>query len=288
MAMAEKTLLIEFFQPFAQYRNPFTFYYSQTYPLPPKSTIVGMLQNALGDWYGNERGINKWWSLKVSVHGGFESVFWNYQQLIKGEVSLVRFRGKPTLWNQWSTKKERGKLNQGPIHSTSWTLRRVPAPVFQQELFNGWLYIFLRHEDEGFLEEIKSALENPKKVLSLGRSEDVVFVKHIGFIEGTNKKAKEIAIRYPTYVATSVEMLKKKEYPTYSIPTKVVFRNDGKPVRHKAEISRDTLRDVEFKSVIYVGAWTFLKFNKEVDLEEYILRGKKFKVVSDKNASGWL
>ncbi|MGB9831021.1 MAG: CRISPR-associated protein Cas5, partial [Fervidicoccus fontis] len=49
---SKNTLFVEIFQPFAQYRNPFTFYYAQTYPLPPKSTILGMLQNAVEDWYG--------------------------------------------------------------------------------------------------------------------------------------------------------------------------------------------------------------------------------------------
>lgn len=278
MAMAEKTLFIELFQPFAQYRNPFTFYYAQTYPLPPKSTIVGMFQNALNDWYGQDHGLNTWWEdLKISIHGGFETIFWNYQQLIKATksgISLVRFKGRPTLWNQ--------KL---PLYHFSITSQR--SPVLQQELFNGWLYIFLKG-DRGLLNEIKEALERPRKVLSLGRSEDVVFVKYIEFTEGTNKRAREIAITYPTYVTTPTEMLRRKEYPTYAIPTKVVFRNDGKPVRHKTEISRETLRDVEFKSVIYVGAWTFLKFNEKVDLEEYVLGEKKFKVVSDKNASGWL
>jgi len=287
MVMAEKTLLIELFQPFAQYRNPFTFYYAQTYPLPPKSTIIGMLQNALNDWYGQERGTEKWWSLNVSVHGGFESVFWNYQQLIKGEISFVRFRGRPTLWNQWSTKKEKGKLNQSPIYSTSWAFRRIPAPVLQQELFNGWLYILIRG-DKDFLGEIKEALERPQKVLSLGRSEDIVFLKRTEFIKGKEKEAREIAIKHPTYVRVPVDMLRKKEYPTYSIPVRVVFKNKGNPVKHKAEINTETFRDVKFESVIYVGAWTFLKFRNKVKLEEYSYGDIRFKVVADEKASGWL
>ncbi|WP_324735715.1 type I-B CRISPR-associated protein Cas5b [Thermococcus sp. SY098] len=277
MTMSEKTLLIELFQPFAQYRNPFTFYYAQTYPLPPKSTIIGMLQNALDDWYGHNRGVDEWWNLKVSVHGGFESVFWNYQQLIKATkagISLVRFRGKPTLWNQ-----------NLPLYGFPVTSQR--SPVLQQELFNGWLYILIRG-DRGFLGEIKEALERPRKVLSLGRSEDVVFLRRVEFIVGKEKKAREIAIKYPTYVGVSTEMLRKKEYPTYSIPVKVVFKNDGKPVRHKAEINTNTFRDVEFKSVIYVGAWTFLKFKEKVRLEEYSIEGKRLKVVTDESASGWL
>ncbi len=291
MTMAEKTLLIELFQPFAQYRNPFTFYYAQTYPLPPKSTIIGMLQNALNDWYGQREGVEKWWSLKVSVHGGFESVFWNYQQLIKGEISFVRFRGKPTLWNQWNTKKEKGKLNQGPICPTSWTLRRVPAPVFQQELFNGWLYIFLRHEDEDFLEKIKRALESPKKVLSLGRSEDVVFVRNVEFVEKQkrdNDCFQEVGIIYPTYVKVPTDLLKKKEYPTYSIPVKVIFENNGQPVRHKAEITKSTFRKVNFEPVIYVGAWKYLKLMDKVEIEIYQGPMGEFKIVNDKKASGWL
>ena len=288
MAMAEKTLLIELFQPFAQYRNPFTFYYAQTYPLPPKSTVIGMLQNALNDWYGNERGIKEWWSLKVSVHGGFESIFWNYQQFIKGEISLVRVHGRPTLWNQWSTKREKGKVNQGPLYPTrDVTLKRTPSPVLQQELFNGWLYILLRGKGK-FLSEIKDALEKPRKILSLGRSEDVVFIRRVEFIERKEKKAREIAIKYPTYVRVPIEMLRKKEYPTYSIPIRVVFKNNGKPVRHKAEISVKTFRDVDFKPVIYVGAWTFLKFSNKVRFEEYSFDGVQLKVVADKKASGWL
>lgn len=279
MAMVEKTLLIELFQPFAQYRNPFTFYYAQSYPLPPKSTIIGMLQNTLNDWYGHNKGIDEWWNLRVSIHGGFESVFWNYQQLIKGTktgISLVRFKEKPTLWNQ-----------NLPLYGFPMTSQR--SPVFQQELFNGWLYILIKGE-ESFLNEIKDALKKPRKVLSLGRSEDIIFIRRVEFVEGKLKQnsARDVAIKYPTYVKVNAETLRKKEYPMYSIPVRVVFRNNGKPVKHKVEINAETFRDVKFESVIYVGTWTYLKFEKKVSLEEYIADGMRFKIINDESASGWL
>jgi len=294
MTMAEKTLLIELFQPFAQYRNPFTFYYAQTYPLPPKSTIIGMLQNALDDWYGQREGLEKWWSLKVSVHGGFESVFWNYQQLIKGEISLVRFYGRPILWNQWTTKKEKGKVNQGPVYPNhDLSLKRSPAPVSQQELFNGWLYILLRHENEGFLEKIKNALERPRKVLSLGRSEDVIFIRNVRFINESEVKpddAIELGIIYPTYVyvKSPFDMLERLEYPTYYLPVKVIFKNGEKPVGHKVEINERTFRDVEFKPVIHVGPWKYLGLKKEIPFEEYRLGKVVLRVPNGKEVSGWL
>ncbi|WP_054839622.1 type I-E CRISPR-associated protein Cas5/CasD [Thermococcus sp. JCM 11816] len=112
----------------------------------------------------------------------------------------------------------------------------------QQELFNGWVYIFLKGGNESLLNDIKDALEQPRKVLSLGRSEDVVFIRRVEFVEGKKKTAKEVAIRYPTYVATSIEMLRRKEYPTYAIPIKVIFKNEETPVKHKAEINTNTFR----------------------------------------------
>ncbi len=44
-----------------------------------------MLQNATNRYYDPE-----FWKLKISVHGGFESIFWNYQQLIKGYPYLEK------------------------------------------------------------------------------------------------------------------------------------------------------------------------------------------------------
>lgn len=83
-----------------------------------------MLQNATGKYYDED-----FWNLKVSVHGGFESVFWNYQNLIKGDISLAMYRGKIVLWNQGL-----------PLYSGG--LKSQRTPVYQQELFNGHLYIF--------------------------------------------------------------------------------------------------------------------------------------------------
>ena len=274
--MSEKTLFIELFQPFAQYHIPFTFYYAQTYPLPPKSTIIGMLQSALNDWYGNERGLDTWWDLKVSIHGGFESVFWNYQQLIKGTkdgISLVRFKGRPILWNQ-----------DRPLYY--YPIRSQRTPVYQQELFNGWLYIFLRGSAD-LLEEIRQALLSPDKVLSLGRSEDVIFVRRAEFVEPAKRyRAKEVIFTYPTYIRLPNESLRVERFPAYSIPVKVVFRNDGRPITHKAEISSNTERDVCFKSVLYAGVGYIAKLAEKVWVERFEVDGlMPFKILLN---YGWL
>ncbi|MEM5832335.1 MAG: type I-B CRISPR-associated protein Cas5b [Candidatus Aenigmatarchaeota archaeon] len=237
--MVEKTLFIEIFQPFAQYRNPFTFYYAQTYPLPPKSTIIGMLQNATEDWYGREYG-EEWWNLKVSIHGGFESIFWNYQRLIKGEIEIKKENGKIILYNQGL-----------PLYSEGIESQR--SPVYQQELFNGHLYIFIKG-NENLLNKVKEGLEKPRKILYLGRSEDVVFIKNVREIEPKKRIEikDDVKLTYPTYLLREIPLINKK-YPVYSIPIKVIFENEGKLVKHKAEITKNTERKVEFKTVIYTG-----------------------------------
>ena len=269
--MAEKILFIELFQPFAQYRNPFTFYYAQTYPLPPKSTIIGMLQNACNDWYGNRYGMEKWWNLKVSVHGGFESVFWNYQNLIKGDVEL---KNDGKLWNQ--------KL---PLYGKS--IKSQRTPVYQQELFNGHLYIYIKGEDD-LIEKIKESLEHPPKVLSLGRSEDVVFIKEIKEITPKETIAVEgdIKLKYPTYILEEKVAIAKLKYPVYSIPVRVIFKNQGMPVKSKSEITKKTEREVELKKVIYTGFdyTLILKEGEMIVCECYEVDSKRIRIVE----GGWL
>jgi len=260
----ERTLFIELFQPFAQYRNPFTFYYAQTYPLPPKSTIIGMLQNATGKYYDED-----FWNLKVSVHGGFESVFWNYQNLIKGDINLVMHKGKIELWNQ-----------SLPLYSVG--LKSQRTPVYQQELFNGYLYIFIRG-DTGLIELIKSSLENPKKVLYLGRSEDVVFTKNVIDVNAYNAERgvktvkKNIWLSYPTYIKLKDKdsgkqfPIKNEKFPVYSIPVRVEFWNNGNRIKNKAELSRETERKVDFETVIHTGSDYVIYLNEGIEIEIFKL-----------------
>ena len=278
----ERTLFIELFQPFTQYRNPFTFYYAQTYPLPPKSTVIGMLQNATGKYYDED-----FWNLKVSVHGGFESVFWNYQNLIKGDISLAIYRGKIMLWNQGL-----------PLYSGGLNSQRTP--VYQQELFNGHLYIFIRGDTE-LIELIKSSLEKPKKVLYLGRSEDVVFTKNVIDINAYDVERsvktvkKNIWLSYPTYIKLrdkdSGEQfpIKNEKFPVYSIPVRVEFWNNGNRIKNKAELSKETERRVDFETVVHTGLDYVIYLSKDIEIEIFKLNlnGKNliFKIPVD---FGWL
>ena len=277
--MGEKTILLEVFQPFAQYKNPFTFYYAQTYPLPPKSTIIGMLQNVTGRYYDEA-----FFDIKLNIQGGFESVFWNYQQLIKGSkegINLVNYKGKPKLWNQGF-----------PLYGNGITSQR--SPIFQQELFNGHIYIFMRGDEE-LLEEIEQALSNPPVTPYLGRSEDILFLRgvyteeDIDFSEKIAKK--NIWLTNSSYLKLKNENedfpVKNEKFPVYSIPLKVLFKNGENPISNKAEITKYTKRVPEFETVMYTGLDQVIFLQSPVKIGTYKIKGKDltFKIPEE---FGWL
>jgi CRISPR-associated protein Cas5t len=278
----EKITLIEIFQPFAQFRNPFTFYYAQTYPLPPKSTIIGMLQNITGRYYDED-----FHDLKVSIHGGFESFFWNYQSLIKGGkdgITLIEHKKRIKLWNQGF-----------PVYGSGITSQR--SPVFQQELFNGHLYIFIKGE-ESLVEEIEKSLLNPSKIPYIGRSEDVIFLRGIyneDNISFSEKRArKNIWLTQPAYIKLKANNesneefpIKNEKFPVYSIPLKVLFKNGANSIKNKAEINKSTQRLPEFETVMYTGVDQVIFLENEVKIENYSIIDKNltFKIPAE---FGWL
>ena len=275
--MEERVLYIKIFQPFAQYRNPFTFYYAQSYPLPPKSTIIGMLQNATERYYDEN-----FWNLKVSIHGGFESFYWNYQNLIKGNIHLVKINKSLLLWNQ--QRNQQGPLYYSPVKSPR-------EPVFQQELFNGHIHLFIRGPSE-LLDKIKNALSRPKKVLTLGRSEDVIFIEEIvPDIKAKKEISEEIWLTYPTYVKLRGLPIRKERFPVYSIPIEVRFLNNGIPIKNKAELSKSTERKTKFEKVLYTGTEYVIYLENGSVVERYEIRsggGSKHLVFKILSNFGWL
>lgn len=82
-----KILKLKLFQETACYKKPFAFKVAETYPLPPYSTIIGMLHKALQAKSG------EYFDMNISVQGEYESIFSNYQNLRmykgKGQVTAM-------------------------------------------------------------------------------------------------------------------------------------------------------------------------------------------------------
>jgi len=149
--------------PVAQFRNPFTFYYAQTYPLPPRSTVVGMLQSQLGGFLGKPV-LDLGERVQISIKGRAEAVAFNYVRMVKGRVLLT---GEGLLNEQKTIKKKKVLL---PL------LISQRAPTYQQELRGLELCIHVKGDD-AILENLRRALASPRRAISLGRGEDVAFLE---------------------------------------------------------------------------------------------------------------
>lgn len=73
MENCKKVLKLNIFQESACYKKPFSFKAAETYPLPPYSTIKGLLYRVID--------ADKYNSMGVSVQGDFENKFNNFQTI---------------------------------------------------------------------------------------------------------------------------------------------------------------------------------------------------------------
>lgn len=77
-------LKVKLHQPFASYRNPLTTEVTESYPLPPPSTVLGFVSALLAQKELSPS------SLNVSIQGNYGSVFRDFQWYKKGE-GLTRY-----------------------------------------------------------------------------------------------------------------------------------------------------------------------------------------------------
>ncbi len=162
-----KVIRLRIYQPQAHYRVPFTYQRRHTYPIPPYSTVIGFLGNALGIDDQSKPEYQKLRGIKISLAGRFESKTTEYiwfRNLAKS-AHVDRFR-----------YVENRSVGGHVEHIGG------QAPVLIDVLNEVHLIIHLAHKDETFLNDIKSSLENPVRrleVLHLGRAEDWIVIEEL-------------------------------------------------------------------------------------------------------------
>ena len=70
-----KILKLKLYQETACYKKPFATKVAETYPLPPYSTVIGMLHKIL------QANSGEYFPMNISIQGDYEGIFSNYQTL---------------------------------------------------------------------------------------------------------------------------------------------------------------------------------------------------------------
>jgi len=168
MEQTKQVLKIKIYQPSAHYRVPFSYQRRFTYPIPPHSTVKGLICNLMGIRdESDERLVKIKEGLSLAIYGKYES-------LVK-EYTWFRNLSKDSHVDKFHSVTNR-IIDKRPQHPGG----QMPVTVDVLQDVNLLIYIY--HPDKDFLEKIKDAFENPSERLSiihLGRSEDWLVFQEI-------------------------------------------------------------------------------------------------------------
>lgn len=180
-----KSIRLKLKQNLVNYKLPTSFQLRETYPLPPYSTVIGMVHNTCN--YAEYK------PMKISVQGKYHS---------KVNDLATRYEFK----NGMTFDASRHQIKVGEYG--------ISRGVSNVELLSDVeLVIHIVPEDENLVEEIFNAFKTPHEYISLGRREDLVVVDEVKIVEISEERIKDENLRidrdYRAYVP--VEIIDKKK-----------------------------------------------------------------------------
>ena len=180
-----KSIRLKLKQNLVNYKLPTSFQLKETYPLPPYSTVIGMVHNTCN--------YTEYKPMKISVQGKYHS---------KVNDLATRYEFK----NGMTFDASRHQIKVGEYG--------ISRGVSNVELLSDVeLVIHIVPEDENLVEEIFNAFKTPYEYISLGRREDLVVVDEVKIVEISEERIKDVNLRidrdYRAYVP--VEIIDKKK-----------------------------------------------------------------------------
>ncbi|SCX63493.1 type I-B CRISPR-associated protein Cas5b [Lysinibacillus fusiformis] len=154
-----KGIRIEAYQNLVNYRKPTSFQLKESYPLPPYSTVIGMVHAACG--------FTSYVPMQVSIQG-------KYHSKVNDLWTRYEFAGSTFEEGRHQLKVE---LTEGKAHG-------ITRGVSTTELLvDVELVLHIVPEDESYIPIIVDALKSPVEYLSLGRREDLLQINVVKEVE---------------------------------------------------------------------------------------------------------
>ena len=184
-----KAIRLKIFQNLVNYKLPASFQLKETYPLPPYSTVIGMVHNACE--------FTEYVPMKVSVQGKYHSIIneiYHFYSFTPEKLENDRVKNYCGIVG----KEKKTGIYKSPLH--------------QNLLSEVELLIHIIPENQELVEEICEKLTYPHEYLSLGRREDlIVFGELPKIVEVEETELEEdlsIKNSYSAYIP--IEILKEE------------------------------------------------------------------------------
>jgi len=153
-----KVLRLKLYQQTACYKKPFASKVAETYPLPPHSTVKGMLHAVLE--------ANELIPMQISVQGGYDTLMTDYQ---------IHY-----FFKQHSTPEF--ILTTAGLGMDRQLEEITTMPIYTHMLYDVNLVIHVQAE-QAVLEELERRIKDSSTTLSLGRWEDLLRVDECEIVE---------------------------------------------------------------------------------------------------------
>lgn len=243
-----KAIRLKIEQELVNYKVPTSFQLKETYPLPPYSTVIGMIHNLCG--------YTEYKEMQISVQGYYHS---------KVNDLFTRYEFKP----QATFEKGRHQLE-----INGYGIGRGIATT--ELLSEVEILIHIVPEDEKLIEEIEKNLKFPREYPSLGRREDLAVIKEVKIVEIAEKEKERIKLlkNYTAYIPLELENKVKiqKEAGVKNRGTRYKLAKSYELVNYGSSKKPKIFRKWVKKDVLYTSSITAFKRSKIlVDDENNIL-----------------
>lgn len=179
-----KAIRVKLSQNMVNYRKPTSFQLKETYPLPPPSTVIGMVHYLCGFTEYNE--------MDISIQG-------KYHSKVNDLYTVYEFKN--------ATKYEKARHQ---IETGGFGISRGVATA--ELLTDVELLLHIVPKDQYLLNKIEKAFLYPREYPSLGRREDLALIEEVKIVDIIEEELEEdidIKDNYSAYIP--VDILERKD-----------------------------------------------------------------------------
>ncbi|TEB05979.1 CRISPR-associated protein [Pelotomaculum schinkii] len=190
-----KAVKIKAYASSANFRKPSSFQIKESFPLPPYSTVIGMVHTACG--------YRQYVPMRVAVQGSYESVvndlYTRYEFLAFDKNDLSRhnlvIEDNGQTFGLYSVNKT--IVSKGKKDWKKYGVNRGTGYV--ETLIGLKLILHICPDEQARIDEIYNGIKYPQTFLALGRHEDLLCIEDIAIVEITEQDH-DVILEHDLYI----------------------------------------------------------------------------------------
>lgn len=236
-----KAIKFKVYQNMPNYRKSNSFQLKETYPLPPPSTVIGMIHNLCA--------YEEYNPMDLSIQG-------KYYSKINDLYTLYEFGNQKYSKNRHQLEVKDGDRQVGITRGVSTIELLVDVE----------LLIHVKPEKQSQIDEIYEAIKYPREYPSLGRREDIALIDEVEIVnlrQVEDEELEEIKDEYHKYVPMDIfEDIAKDSYRGYELGSKYTLNKDYRLVNFGSKNRPKYFRQWNRVEVAYME--NFKKFETRI------------------------